>query len=510
MLQIEELTIDKVHSSYRNNTYTCRQLVQAYFERINSVDKTGPKLNALLAHSDKALEEADTLDNYFKTNSEFVGPLHGIPIIVKDQCDTIGIETTYGNICCKHVPTEDATLVRKLKEAGAVILAKSTMPGKLHFLMLHSYFLQRLSSIDFAASFNSASSISGETLNPYDTSRETGGSSAGTGAAIAANYAILGVGEDTGGSIRVPASFCNLVGLRPTVGLISRSGLSPLVKTQDTPGPMTRTVRDAALMLDVLVGYDPADSYTAAVALAGPPRGGSYAANLSEERLSHARIGILHSVFGDETTPECAEVNKVIRSTLEKFTVTGATLVNIDIPNLEYYLSITLTYLSRSRYDIDSFLKTRPHINATVESIYASKSFHPALPLFKSIATGISDPYDDPIYAKRLDERDEFQRRVMGIIIQNNLDAIAYPTVQIPAPTIKDVVGTRFDAGFPTNTVIGSQLKMPAISIPVGFTTDSRLPVGLELLGLPYQEQLLLELAFGVEALTEARNAPVL
>src|SRR3978361_2395250 len=139
--------------------------------------------------------------------------------------------------------------------------------------------------LDFAASFNSASSLSGETLNPYDITRETGGSSAGTGAAIAANYGLIGVGEDTGGSIRVPASFCNLVGLRPTVGMISRAGLSPLVKTQDTPGPMTRTVRDAALMLDVLVGFDEKDLYTTAVSIAGPPKGGSYASNLTEKTL---------------------------------------------------------------------------------------------------------------------------------------------------------------------------------------------------------------------------------
>jgi amidase len=135
MIQIDELTIDKIHSAYRNGTFNCRQLVAAYYERINSVDKTGPKLNALVAHSTTALEEADTLDSYFKTSLKFVGPLHGIPIIVKDQCDTIGIETTYGNICCKHVPTKDATLVKNLKTAGAVILAKSTMPGKHHFLL---------------------------------------------------------------------------------------------------------------------------------------------------------------------------------------------------------------------------------------------------------------------------------------------------------------------------------------------------------------------------------------
>lgn len=488
MVSIDELTIDQVHSAYKGGIYTCRQLVQAYLERIKSLDKAGPKLNAITAVSPFALEEADTIDAYFKDHGSFIGPLHGVPVIVKDQCDTKGVETTYGNVCCKHVPTEDATLVRKLRDAGAVIMAKSTMP-------------------DFAASFNSCSSVSGESLNPYDTTRETGGSSAGTGGAVAANYGLIGVGEDTGGSIRVPASFCNLVGLRPTVGLVSRSGLSPLVKLQDTPGPMTRTVRDAALMLDVLAGYDPKDPYTATAAIAGPPNGGSYAANLSESVLSQARIGVLNAVFGPESSAECASVNKVVRNALSQFTK-GTTLINVEIPNLNHYLNSTQIYMSRSRYDVDSFLASHPIIkDVTVESIHSSKKFHKSLPLFESLATGIKHPYDDPKYAAKLENREEFQRIVIGIMAEHKLDAIAYPSVQIPAPTIKDVLGPRFGNNFPTNTVIGSQLRHPAISVPVGFTEDG-LPVGLELLGMPYSEQKLLELAYGVEALMKARKAP--
>lgn len=361
--------------------------------------------------------------------------------------------------------------------------------------------------IDFAASFNSTSSVSGETLNPYDTTRETGGSSAGSGAAIAANYGLIGVGEDTGGSIRVPASFCNLVGLRPTVGLVSRSGLSPLIKTQDTPGPMTRTIRDAALMLDVLAGYDPKDPYTATAVISLPPAGGSYAANLSSDLLSKARIGVLNSAFGSESDAECASVNRVVRKALSQFT-NGTTLVDVEIPNLNHYLSFTSTYMSRSRYDIDNFLAAHSIIKGvTVESIHSSKNFHQALPLFDRLATGIKHPYEDPHYAARMDERDDFQRIVIGIMAEHKLDAVAYPSVQIPAPTIKDVVGTRFRDSFPTNTVIGSQLRQPAISVPVGFT-EAGLPVGLELLGIPFSEQKLLGLAYGVEALMKARRTP--
>ncbi|KAH9208972.1 amidase family protein [Leptodontidium sp. 2 PMI_412] len=492
MPSIEELTIDRVHEAFKSGAYTCRELVETYIGRIKAIDQAGPKLNAITVISSSCLQEADALDLHLKEHGSFVGSLHGVPIIVKDQCDTAGVPTAYGNICCVHTPTEDATLVKKLRAAGAVILAKSTMP-------------------DFAASFNSASSLSGVTLNPYDNTRETGGSSAGTGTAIAANMGLIGVGEDTGGSIRVPASFCNLVGLRPTVGLVSRAGLSPLVKTQDTPGPMTRTVRDAALMLDVLVGYDAKDPYTASAVIAGPPRGGSYASNLSEAALPKARIGVLNSVFGSKDLAECTSVNQVVRAALLKIGTTGATLVDIEIPDIDYYVHTSSTYMSRSRYDIDSFLAAHPIIkDVTFESIHSAKKYHQSLPLFRNMGAPKSykHPYEDPDYAERLEVRQEFQRVVIGVMAEHNIDVIAFPSVQIPAPLVSDVLGSRFDNYFPTNTSIASQLHHPAISIPVGFTEGTGLPVGLEFVGIPYSEQRLLELAYSVEALIGARKAP--
>jgi amidase len=271
---------------------------------------------------------------------------------------------------------------------------------------------------------------------------------------------------------------------------------------------MTRTVRDAALTLDILVGYDPDDSYTAASVISPPPNGGSYAANLSPQVLSTARIGVLQSVFGPDTDPECSAVNSVVRAGLSRIKDSGTTLIDIEIPNLEHYLSITRVYSSRARYDVDEFLTNHPQITASTASIHASKSFHPALPLFNSLATGVSHPYEDPLYVQRLEEREEFQRIVIGIMALHNLDAIAYPSVKIPAPTIDDVLGKRFVDGFPTNTGIASQLRMPAVSVPVGFTNETGLPVGLELLGLLYREQTLLELAFGVETLMKARRSP--
>ncbi|KAG4436672.1 hypothetical protein IFR05_007851 [Cadophora sp. M221] len=486
MLSIDELTIDQIHEAFKSGAYTCRELTEAYIARIKAVDQDGPKLNSITTVSSFCLEEADALDVYLKEHGTFVGSLHGVPVIVKDQCDTKGIPTAYGNICCMHYPTEDATLVKRLRAAGAVILAKSTMPGM---------WLK----------------IIGVTLNPYDITRETGGSSAGTGAAIAANMGLIGVGEDTGGSIRVPASFCNLVGLRPTVGLVSRAGVSPLVKTQDTPGPMTRTVRDAALMLDVLVGYDAKDPYTTATVIAGQPRGGSYASNLSEAALPKARIGVLNSVFGSKDLAERSSVSQVVQAALSKIGTTGATLIDIEIPDIDFYVSTSSTYMSRSRYDIDNFLAAHPVIeDVTFESIHSGNKYHQSLPLFRNMGAPKSykHPYDDPDYAKRLEVRQEFQRIVIGVMAEHNLDVIAFPSVQIPAPLVSDVLGSTFNNYFPTNTSIASQLHHPAISIPVGFTEKTGLPVGLEFVGTPYTEQGLLELAYGVEALIGARKAP--
>jgi amidase len=366
--------------------------------------------------------------------------------------------------------------------------------------------------IDWATSWHSTSSLSGLTRNPYDLNRDPGGSSSGTGAAIAADLATLGIGEDTGGSIRVPSSFCGLVGIRCTPGLISRSGLSPLLVPQDTPGPMCRTVRDTALMLDILAGFDERDPYTAAAFIAGKPTGGSYAANLSVEKIKSARIGVLSETFGSDSDPDCRSVNMVMKNTLQKLQENGTTLINVEIPNLKHYLQTTFMYPQRSRSDLDAFFSRHPYLKTNTTEIYEKKQYHPALDLFEDIATGPGDPQKDAGFTDRLFARDELQRLIITVMAKNALDALAFPDVQVPAPSLDDVLAQRWSgATFPTNTLIASQSLLPAISIPAGLTEgDSGLPVGLELLGLPYREQLLLELAYGVEKVTMARKPPTL
>ncbi|KIW74471.1 hypothetical protein Z517_12411 [Fonsecaea pedrosoi CBS 271.37] len=493
---LKELTIARAQKGYRDGTFTARQVVEYYLHRIKTIDQAddGPKLNSTLAVSSPALAEADALDAHLKSTSELKGPLHGIPVVVKDQASTKGLTTTYGSIVAKdYIPEQDATLVAKLKAAGAIILAKTTMP-------------------DFATSWHSTSSLSGTTKNPYDTKRDPGGSSSGTGSAVAADLGLLGVGEDTGGSIRVPSSFCGLVGIRCTPGIISRTGLSPLLVPQDTPGPMCRTVTDVALMLDVLAGFDEQDPYTATAVIAGPPVGGSYGANLSVDKIKSARIGVLRGVFGPESSPESQSVNKTINAALQTLQDNGTVLVDVEIPNLTKLLEITFTYHERSRSDLDQFFGRHPFLKTNTKEIYESKKYHPALDLFEGIATGIGTPQNDPEFTTRLLAREELQRTITVALARDNLDALAFPDVQVPAPLLEDVLSQRWPAAaFPTNTLVSSQSLFPSITVPAGLTEgDSGLPVGLELVGLPYREQKLLELAYGVEQLVQGRKPPVL
>ena len=252
-IPLVEATIDEVHGALTRGHLTVRGLVEGYLARIEAFDRHGPTFNAILAINKDALSEADRWDRELAWHGRLSGPLHGVPVLVKDQVETAGIVTTFGSIAMDgYVPSADATVIARLKKAGAIILAKTAMP-------------------DFATSWFSYSSISGVTKNPYDLGRDAGGSSSGTAAALAASLGLAGVGADTGGSIRVPASFNSLVGVRVTPGLISRRGVSALVAFLDTAGPMARTVRDAALMLDSMVGYDPGDEYSSAYIAARPP-----------------------------------------------------------------------------------------------------------------------------------------------------------------------------------------------------------------------------------------------
>jgi amidase len=487
--RLQEATIDDIHSAFRLGEITCRRLVELYLARIDAYDKSGPELNSILTVNPRALDEAERIDRSFEGNGEFVGPLHGIPVLVKDQVETAGIRTTFGSAAFEdYVPEEDATAVRRLREAGALILAKTNLP-------------------DFATSWFAYSSAGGETKNPYALDRDPGGSSSGTGAAVAANLGAVGIGEDTGGSIRVPSSFDNLVGVRVTTGLISRKGMSPLVVFQDTAGPMTRTVKDAAILLDALVGYDPEDPFTAAATLARDA--GSYAEDLSEGSLRRARIGIVREAFGPGDDPNSSQVNGVVEEALEAMRGAGAEIVDpVSVPNLQHFIGVTSLYLSQSRYDIDNFFAERPGSH-TVRGLYDSKRFHPRLDLFTAIAEEApEDPEEDPDYYRGLAAREQFRRTILNVMASLGLDALVYPNSQVLPPTREELDDWKWTVlTFPTNALIAAQADLPSISLPAGFA-EGDVPVGFELVGKPYSEADLLRLAYAYENQAGQRRPP--
>ncbi|QNE35358.1 amidase [Leifsonia shinshuensis] len=488
---LDELTIADAHAAFQSGEFTAEDLVVAYLDRIERIDRTGPALNSLISVSDTAVDQARRLDRELADTGKLTGPLHGIPVVVKDQIETADLPTTFGSIASGEFrPDRDATAIAKLRQAGAIILGKTTLP-------------------DFATSWFSTSSRSGVTKNPYDLARDPGGSSSGTAAAVAAGLALVGVGEDTGGSIRLPASFCGLVGLRVTPGLISRAGMSSLVKPQDTAGPMTRTVADAARMLDVMVGYDPADEYTAAAVVAGS--GSSYAQSLAGASLAGVRIGVLRQAFPDGTDPDGARVAETVEAALTSLRGAGAELVEVTIDDLDEQVGFTSLYTTRSQADMDEFVSARPAAGIpSMRFLIDTGQYHEKLDLLEAIVAGPQDPQDDPEYVRRVLAQSAFQRQVLGVMAQNSIDVVVFPDAKLPAPTRHDIFADRWTClTYPTNTVIASQLLFPAITLPAGQTSDG-LPVGLELMAAPYAEHELLRLAAAAEAALPARRAPVL
>ena len=260
-------------------------------------------------------------------------------MLVKDCVETSEMPTTFGSAAIEgYTPVQDAVTVRKLRDAGGIILAKTTLP-------------------DFATSWFSYSSVSEQTRNPFDLDRDPGGSSAGTGAAIAANLGAVGIGTDCGGSIRLPASFCGLVGVRSTPGVVPRTGSSYLVILQDTIGPMTRSVADAATVFDVLAGYDESDPYTAAYKVARAPH--SYRALLDVDALRDARLGLVVNALGSDSDEDSAAVNQVMRAAVEAIRDAGAEVVEVEIADLQEHIVATSQYVARTMHDINEIRSPR-------------------------------------------------------------------------------------------------------------------------------------------------------
>ena len=486
----EEATVEGIHAALRSGEITSRGLVEGYLARIEAYDSDGPNLNSIVESNPHVLERADELDEAFARTGEFVGPLHGVPVVVKDCIETEDVPTTFGSVAFDgYRPAEDATVVRNLREAGALLLAKTTLP-------------------DFATSWWAYSSMSGETKNPYALDHDPGGSSAGTGAAVAANLGAVGVGTDCGGSSRRRPSSSGGGGGRSPPGLVSRNGVGCLVFFQDTIGPMTRTVRDAAAVMDALAGYDPEDSLTAAYTVARAPE--SYAENLDADGLRGSRIGVVTNTFGDDGDPLVAPVNRLVAAAVRDIEAAGAETVEVEIPDLHDHLVATSMYVDRTKHDINEFLAARPDAPVkTLQEVYETEQYHPRLDLLKLCATeGPDNPDDDPEYFRHFAAREAFTRVVVNVMARNRLDALVYPSVQVAPPTREMLNTGRWTTlTFPTNTLIASQAWLPAITVPGGFTEEG-LPVGMEFVARPYDEPMAFKLAYAFEQATRHRKAP--
>src|SRR3990170_5685599 len=332
---IIEATIESVHSAYRSGQLTARQLVQMYLDRIEAFDKKGPAINAIISINPLALGEAERIDAAFETSS-FVGPLHGIPVIMKDQGDAKGMPTTLGSVLFKdYYPQRDAFVVEKLKRAGAVILAKATL-GELGGGDTHG-------------------SLFGSTKNPYDLVRTAGGSSGGSGASVSSNFCAVAVGQEGFASIRRPATWNGVCGMRPTAGLVSRAGVyAGWPSVNGSLGPMARTVTDLAKLLDVMAGYDPDDPVTA-------PGGGrireSFTTSLDKDGLKGKRIGILREPMGYDAEPGSEDFNKITEvfdKAIADLKTAGAEIVDpVTIPDLKALLAKRTT---NARDEDDAFM----------------------------------------------------------------------------------------------------------------------------------------------------------
>jgi Asp-tRNA(Asn)/Glu-tRNA(Gln) amidotransferase A subunit family amidase len=480
--QLEEASISDVQAAYKSGAATATRVVQSYLARIQAYDQAGPKLNVVIYLNPHALEEAAARDKYFRKTRKFVGPLHGIPVLLKDNVNTKDMPTTGGSLSLAgYTPATDAAITQRLRSAGAIIIAK---------VNLH----------EFAIWGETVSSIRGQTLNPYDLTRTPGGSSGGTGAGLAANFAVAGVGTDTVNSIRSPASANSIVGIRPTLGLVSRAGVIPYSFTQDAAGPLARTVTDAAKMLNVLVGYDPNDPATA-WSVGNIQK--DYTNSLKTDGVKGKRIGVLRNFFG--TAPVNEEVNRVANQAVADLRRLGATVIELNTPDLDSgkISSDISVHLYEFKPAINNYLVSGNAPVSSLEEIIASGKFHPNIG--DNIRKAQSLEMDDG-YRLRLQKRSELQQRVMMLMADDRLDAIAFPHQ-------KRLVVPVGETQIERNGALGSVTGFPSIVVPGGFSSPTStaslgIPVGIEFLGRPWSENVLIEIGYGYEQATKHRRPP--
>lgn len=474
-VEVAEATIDQLQAAMESGAATSVQITESYLARIEAFDRSGPAINAVVWINPDALADAARLDRE-RAESGPRGPLHGVPVILKDNYDTHTGPTTAGTLAlATNVAPDDAFQVARLREAGAVILAKANMH-------------------ELASGITTISSLGGQTLNPYGLDRNPGGSSGGTGAAIAASFAAVGWGSDTCGSIRIPAAQNDLVGLRPTKGLSSIDGMIPLSHTQDVGGPLARTVRDLAISLDATIGADPADPETRI--LEGHPIP-DFTGALDADALSGARIGILEEYFG--SGPEDAAAARLVRSAVERMVELGADTVTLTIPDLDSLISGSGLIGHEFRWDMLDYLSTSSAPVASLTEIVESGLVHEALNS-RMRARLRTESRDSEEYREAYARRRPLREAVESAMNRLSIDAFVFPTLRRPPALIGEP-----QRG--SSCSLSANTGLPAISVPVGFTDDG-LPIGMEMIGRILDDAVLVGFAYAFEQATDHRRAP--
>ncbi|MGH8632578.1 MAG: amidase family protein, partial [Burkholderiales bacterium] len=464
---VYEASVTDLQKAMAKGQTTSVALVDGYLARIRAYDQQPPALNAIIRLNPRARADAATLDAERKTG-RVRGPLHGIPILLKDNYATKDLVTSAGTIALAGLRTpDDAFQVKKLRDAGAVILGKTNMH-------------------ELASGITNISSIGGQSCNPYDPTRNPGGSSGGSGAAVAASFAAIAWGSDTCGSIRIPSAVHNLFGLRPTKGLSSIAGIVPLSHTQDVGGPLARTVMDLAIGLDATVGPDTADSATRILDGATLP---AFVASLDSTALKGKRLGVLAAHLGADADDQ--EGARVVRAALDKIKARGAEVEDVRIPTLDSLIGLAGVIDFELKYDLLDYLSKMPGAPVrSLKEILDTGLMHTALEgaLRRREAIGSRD---SEAYRIALSRRVQARDLVLAFMDSARLDAIVYPTMRRKPAIIGE---PQRGANCQLSAVTG----LPALSMPAGFTPDG-LPIGVELLGRPLSDARLVSMAYDYE-----------
>ncbi len=482
-VELMELTIAEAHEAMLARTLTSRQLVQAYLARIDAYDRSGPTINAIIMTNPRALARADSLDRELRRTGTLTGPLHGIPFIVKDNYDTHDMPTTGGSASLAgSMAADDAYQVRKIREAGAIVLAKSN-----------------LAEFAFTALETVGSMLPGWTFNPYALNRVTAGSSGGTAAAVTANMGLIGLGTDTGNSIRGPSSHNGLVGIRSTQGLTSRDGIMPLYAHRDIGGPMGRTVEDAVRVFDVIAGTDPSDAVTAE---ADERRADSYLDYLRPD-LVGIRIGVVGQIaYKESADPEILMRFAETFAVLERL---GATVVrDFHIEGLDEMRQGT--GCSRFRYDIENYLADIPNppVSTLQEIAESGRVYRTVLPTVERFLRfeGTPDTNEQCIRGRAQEER--FREGLRAAMAEYDVQALIYPSWSNPPRLVGDMSTPHGD----NSQYPAPPTGFPALTVPMGFVRGGTLPAGLQVLGDAWAEPTLIQIAYAFEQATHHRRPP--